>query len=207
VERFSVLYLGIVRLVLTHVSPGHRTAVTFLEADARTDLCKGGETELLVSFGKQGRSAFLQTLKGLAMAAPNVLNPDPPEFDRFLHASVGEDRNGYAVTVLSTLARLGLDPWKETAELVTLGRDAARRRLETLLARFRDVPALASDHSRIARDLSQLLPEGPTSGALLRAASTVADGRPGTSGAIWAVFAIILVLFQMFMVGGSRSGE
>jgi hypothetical protein len=30
------------------------------------------------------------------------------------------------VTVLSTLARLGLDPWKETAELVALGRDAAR---------------------------------------------------------------------------------
>ena len=66
------------------------------------------------------------------MADPNVLNPHPPEFDRFLHASVGEDRNGYVVTVLSTLARLGLDPWKETAELVTLGRDAARARLGTL---------------------------------------------------------------------------
>ena len=95
------------------------------------------------------------------MADPNVLNPHPPEFDRFLHASVGEDRNGYVVTVLSTLARLGLDPWKETAELVTLGRDAARARLGTLLARFRDVPALASDHGRIARDLSQLLPGNP----------------------------------------------
>ena len=141
------------------------------------------------------------------MVAPNVLNPHPPEFDRFLHASVGEDRNGYAVTVLSTLARLGLDPWNETAELVTLGRDAARARLGTLLARFRDIPALASDHGRIARDLSQLLPEGPTSGALQRAASTVADGRPGTSGAIWAVLAIVFVLFQMFMVGGSGSGE
>ena len=141
------------------------------------------------------------------MADPNVLNPHPPEFDRFLHASVGEDRNGYAVTVLSTLARLGLDPWKETAELVTLGRDAARARLGTLLARFRDVPALASDHSRIARDLSQLLPEAPTSVTLKRAASTVVDGHPSKSGAIWAVLAIIFVLFQMFMVGGSGSGE
>ena len=60
------------------------------------------------------------------MADLNVLNPHPPEFDRFLHATVGEDRNGYAVTVLSTLARLGLDPWNETAELVTLGHDGAR---------------------------------------------------------------------------------
>jgi hypothetical protein len=141
------------------------------------------------------------------MAESNVLNPHPPEFGRFLYASVGEDRNGYVVTVLSAFARLGLDPWKETAELVALGRDAARSRLGTLLARFRDVPTLASDHGRVARDLSQLLPEAPTPGALKRAASTVADGRPGTSSAIWAVLAIIFVLFQMFMVGGAGSGE
>ena len=141
------------------------------------------------------------------MADPNVLNPHPPEFDRFLYASVGEDQNGYAVTVLSTLARLGLDPLKETADLVRLGRDAARARLVTLLARFRDVPALASDHVRVARDLSQLLPEAPTSGALQRAASTAAESRPGASGAIWAVLAIIFLLFQVFMVGGSGSGE
>jgi hypothetical protein len=62
----------------------------------------------------------------MTMADPNVLNPHPPEFERFLYASVGEDRNGYVVTVLSALARLGLDPWAETADLVTLGRDAAR---------------------------------------------------------------------------------
>ena len=141
------------------------------------------------------------------MADANVLNPHPPEFDRFLHASVGEDRNGYVVTVLSTLARLGLDPWKETAELVTLGRDAARARLGTLLARFRDVPALASDHDKVARDLSKLLPEGRASGSLKHAASTVADGRPGASGAIWAVLGIVFVLFQMFILGGSGSGE
>ena len=143
----------------------------------------------------------------MTMADPNVLNPHPPEFDRFLYASVGEDRNGYVVTVLSTLARLGLDPWKETAELVALGRDAARSRLGKLLARFPDVPTLASDHGRVARDLSQLLPDGPAPGTLKRAASTVAVGRPGKSGAIWAVLAIIFVLFQMFMVGGSGSGE
>jgi hypothetical protein len=82
------------------------------------------------------------------MAKPNVLNPHPPEFERFLYASVGEDRNGYVVTVLSALARLGLDPWTETAELVTLGRDAAQTRLGTLLARFRDVPTLATITAR-----------------------------------------------------------
>ena len=143
----------------------------------------------------------------MTMADPNVLNPHPAEFDRFLYASVGEDRNGFVVTVLSTLARLGLDPWKETAELVALGRDAARSRLGKLLARFPDVPTLESDHRRVAGDLSQLLPESHPSQTLKRAASTVAGGRPGTSGAIWAVIAIIFVLFQMFLVGGSGSGE
>lgn len=143
----------------------------------------------------------------MTMADPNVLNPHLPEFDRFLYASVGEDRNGYVVTVLSTLARLGLDPWNETAELVALGRDGARSRLGKLLARFPDVPTLASDHGRVARDLSQLLPEGRASASLKRAASTVTVGRPGTSGVIWAVLAFIFVLFHMFKVGGSGSGE
>lgn len=141
------------------------------------------------------------------MADPTILNPHPPEFERFLYASVGEDRNGSVVTVLSTLARLGLDPWRETADLVSLGHNAARMRLETLLARFRDVPTLPGDREKVARDLSRLLPESPPSQTLKRAASTVADSRPGTSGAIWAVLAILFVLFQMVMNGGSGSGE
>ena len=139
----------------------------------------------------------------MKMSELKVLNPHPPEFERFLFASVGEDRNGYIVTVLSTLARLGLDPWEETAELVTLGRGAARARLGALLARFRDVPTLASDHGNVARDLSRLLPEAPTSGVLKRAASTAGAGRPVTSGAIWAVLAILFALVQIFTVGGS----
>ncbi len=143
----------------------------------------------------------------MTMADPNVLNPHPPEFDRFLYASVGEDRNGYVVTVLSTLARLGLDPWKETAELAALGRDDARARLGTLLARFRDVPALASDHGRIARVLSQLLPEDRASASFKQAATTVASGRSVKSGANWAMLAVVLLLFLMFMIGGSGSGE
>lgn len=146
-------------------------------------------------------------MNGMTMAEPSVLNPHPPEYERFLHASVGEDRNGNVVTVLSTLARLGLDPWVETTELATLGRAAARARLDTLLSLFRDVPALASDHGKVAQDLSQLLPEGRMSGASKRTASTVVDGRLARSGVVWAVLAIIFVLFQVLTVGGSGSGE
>jgi hypothetical protein len=143
----------------------------------------------------------------MTMADPNVLNPHPPEFERFLHASVGEDRNGYVVTVLSALARLGLDPWAETAKLVALEGDAARTRLGTLLERFRDVPALATDHGTVARDLSQLLPAGPTRGAMKRATWKVADGRRGMSGVIWTVLAIVFLLFQVLTFGGSGPGQ
>jgi len=143
----------------------------------------------------------------MTMAQPEFLNPHPPEFERFLHASVGEDRNGYVVTVLSALARLGLDPWAETAALVRLGRDAAQARLGALLARLRDVPMLAGDHGRVARDLSQLLPDAPTPGALKRAAATVADGHSGKSGVIWAVLAVTFALVQVLTSRGSGSGQ
>lgn len=141
------------------------------------------------------------------MTATNLLNPHPTEFERFLYAPVGEDRNGYVVTVLSTLARLGLDPWNETSELVTLGRDAARARLAILLSRFRDVPALGSDHGKVARELSLLLPESAPALSLKEAASKVADGRLGSSTAIWAILAILFFLVQILFTGGPGSGE
>ena len=143
------------------------------------------------------------------MAGPYVLNPNPPEFERFLYASVGEDRNGYVVTVLSALARLGLDPWNETAELVNLGRDAAGARLALLLSRLRDVPALGSDHGAVARNLSLLLPEIPQTRSLKQAGSTIAKGRSVSGGAALTILAVILVLLQLLFAGvfGSGSGE
>jgi hypothetical protein len=36
-------------------------------------------------------------------------------FDAFLYAEVGVEGNGTALTVLSMLARLGMDPWKQAA--------------------------------------------------------------------------------------------
>lgn len=143
----------------------------------------------------------------MTMTQPAVLSQNPPEFERFLYATVGEDRNGSVVTVLSTLARLGLDPWNETAELVTLGRDAAGTRLGILLSRFRDVPALGSTHGRVARELSLLLPEGPPARALQQAASKASGGRLRSSGAIWAMIAVFFILMQVLFSWLLGSGE
>lgn len=139
------------------------------------------------------------------MTGTNVLNPHLPEFERFLYATVGEDRNGSIVTVLSTLARLNLDPWKEAAELASLGREAAQARLGLLLSRFRDVPALGIDHASIARALTLLLPEyvarSSTPGL-----SSMTKGQLVSSRAIWAVVAVVVILLQMIFAG-ARSGE
>jgi len=40
-----------------------------------------------------------------------------PEFDEFLCAPIGADRNGTGLSVLSALARLNVDPWQEATSL------------------------------------------------------------------------------------------
>ncbi|WP_378949343.1 hypothetical protein [Paracoccus sp. R86501] len=141
------------------------------------------------------------------MDRQNRLNPHPPEFDQFLYAPVGEDRNGQSVTVLSTLARLNLDPWTETAELVALGHDAARLRIGLLLARSWDVPALENDRAQMARNLSRLLPRNPQTQSIKRATSLITDGRWGNSGLIWLVPLLIFVMIRLAFVISSGSGE
>ena len=49
------------------------------------------------------------------------------EFDDFLYAAIGADRNEMPLTVLSALSRLDVDPWEEAAELSELPQDTAAR--------------------------------------------------------------------------------
>ena len=93
------------------------------------------------------------------MPASDVLHPDGSDYDAFLFAEVGEDRTGSAVTVLSALARLDLEPWTEARELSRLGPGDAQIRLATHFAGITDIPALAlASESRVAK-LVSLLPK------------------------------------------------
>jgi len=139
------------------------------------------------------------------MAEPNVLNPHPPEFERFLYASVGEDRNGSIVTVLSTLARLNLDPWQEARELASLGREAAGARLSALLSRVRDVPALEQDDGMVAQELTGLLPDHATQATA--GSTSGAKGWTMSTGLIWTLMAVLFFATQLLFTGSSGSGE
>ncbi|MDX2485560.1 MAG: hypothetical protein QNK42_18090 [Pseudodonghicola sp.] len=94
--------------------------------------------------------------------APKQLGQDR-KYEPFLSAPVGEDRRGTSVTVLSMLARLGVDPWGEASDLAKLPEAAARQRLEELLERFNGVSTPVPDRSRIVLKLLAFLPKPVTS--------------------------------------------
>jgi hypothetical protein len=80
------------------------------------------------------------------------------EFDDFLFAPIGEDRNDMPLSVLSALARLDIDPWQEAAELARLPRETATRRLASSIAALPDGPSAHPELGTIAGRLIALLP-------------------------------------------------
>ena len=81
-----------------------------------------------------------------------------PEFNNFLYALIGADRNEMPLSVLSALARLDIDPWEEAAELAELPKDTATQRLAALIARLPDPRWVRADSRAIADRLIELLP-------------------------------------------------
>jgi hypothetical protein len=82
-----------------------------------------------------------------------------PALERFLRATVGEDVNGINISVISMLARLEVDPWTEASDLAAMPDGPARKRLDTLMTRFKDVPTLGRDQGQIISALLDLLPK------------------------------------------------
>ena len=92
---------------------------------------------------------------------PSASLPSPlSAFSHFLYATLGEDRNGMALTVLSALARQNVDPWQEAADLSRLPRETAMQRITAQLETIPGDPSLA-DRTAIAERLLALLPRPP----------------------------------------------
>ncbi len=118
------------------------------------------------------------------------------EFNDFLFAPIGEDKNGMLVSVLSGFARSDVDPWEEAAKLARLPGEAATSELAALIGALPDRAASYPDPRTIAKRLIALLPhrlganggpqQGPPQGAW-----AVMNSRP------WWIY----VGFMCFVLG------
>lgn len=125
--------------------------------------------------------------------ASHSFSPRNVEFNAFLFASVGDDKNGMVLTVVSALARLGLDPWNEAGRLAGLPRIAATQALARMIAKLPVGDWQSSDLSDIAGRLTGLLPTAGTAasspvGPSLRPSQAVAS-----RAAVWALVLLLLV--------------
>jgi hypothetical protein len=115
------------------------------------------------------------------------------EFDAFLFAHIGEEKNGMLLSVLSALARLDLDPWREAAELARMPQQTARQRLTSLIVALPNQPPTRPEPETISARLIALLPRAASpsvassdklsgAGAALnsRACAQAHDHQPGS---------------------------
>jgi hypothetical protein len=89
------------------------------------------------------------------------------EFDNFLYASIGVERNEMLLSVLSALARPNIDPWSEAAALSELPKQTATHRLASLISRLPSGRWAQADCRAIAGRLIELLPHRGSSKAPL----------------------------------------
>jgi hypothetical protein len=119
------------------------------------------------------------------------------EFNNFLYAPIGEDRNGMLLSVLSALARLDIDPWQEAAKLAALSGKVATERLTALIAALPDEPSEHRDSGRIATRLIALLPREANSNVPSRETSL---GAGATTNSWPAIYFISYAIFMMAII-------
>jgi hypothetical protein len=127
-----------------------------------------------------------------------------PEFDQFLGASIGEDRNGTGLSVLSALARLDVDPWQEAASLARMSREAAAGRLTALIDALPYEPARAVPSKTIAADLVALLPRASKS-SVQSPDSKLAVAGPRQAQIRIVLCALIALIVIVLALSASRS--
>jgi hypothetical protein len=111
----------------------------------------------------------------------------PQEYNDFLYALVGEERNETPLTVLSLLARVDVHPWQEAARLSRLPKERAVR---DLAAKIRAIPTglwHPLDCEPIAVRLVELLRNHQKSPASL--------ARRGLSPQVICALAFVWILF------------
>jgi hypothetical protein len=98
------------------------------------------------------------------------------------------------LSVLSALARLDLDPWREAAELARMPKEAAKQRLRSLIEALPDCPPTRPEPGTISTRLIALLPPGA------RSSIASSEAFHGAGVALTRVFVYIVLVNALFMV-------
>src|SRR5215471_6716873 len=96
------------------------------------------------------------------MTLRGSFRPLRPDVDRFLFATVEDEIDGVPLSVISALARLGLDPWHEAGRLSSLSNREAVEQLARLIAELPGRFRPPDEAREVADRLIQLLPRHDT---------------------------------------------
>jgi hypothetical protein len=131
-----------------------------------------------------------------AMTRSASTSPSRSEFDDFLFAPIGDERNGMLLSVISALARLDLDPWREAASLARMPKEAATERMTSLIAALPERTAAHRDPEAIAARLVALLPRAFASRAPQRKPLIARSEATKTRLVIFVVLMTFLLTMQ-----------
>jgi hypothetical protein len=116
------------------------------------------------------------------------------DLQEFLFAPIWDEKNGTPLSILSALARLGMDPWGEAARLADMPRAGAASALAAILAKLPRNEPEVPNYAKISQHLVQFLPEGgskPSGGAIGKGAG---NGSIVAIGNIISIQNIVLIL-------------
>jgi hypothetical protein len=129
------------------------------------------------------------------------------QFDSFLFAPISEEQNGMRLSVVSALARLNIDPWKEATELSLLPGETARQRLASLIATLPDGLSAHRDSEMIAARLIALLPSQVSYNGSTRKESLNFRGpsnSPASTPVVLYVIVMAIILGSQMIAAGRQ---
>jgi hypothetical protein len=136
------------------------------------------------------------------MALPAQFSLLDSEFNEFLFATVGEERIGMPLSVVSAFTRLGLDPWLEAARLSDLPKESAIVTLSGMIARL---PVGCWELSQTRGIAARLIEFLPRPGSVVQADSAKPGGvRRARRPAVWL---IVVMLGAAAFLGMALSRE
>lgn len=123
------------------------------------------------------------------------------QFDRFLYAQVGDDQRGGVLSVVSALARGGVDPWEQAAILARAPTDSAEQTLYALLMKLPAESGRPADPKAVAIRLVALLPQA-ASLSMLTPAMDPQSSTPIAGGSDRRRAALLRIFYILALLGG-----